>query len=125
MVAVDDVELLVERKIAAAIERGELDPGALKGTPIADLDRPRQSGWWADEFVRRERSRFTGEDAAAERGRWERRLARARDVDDLRRRVATANRWIDEVNGGLMTKDVVVRFDAADEIRRWHHRSSR
>ena len=125
MVAVDDVELLVERKIAAAIERGELDPGALKGTPIADLDRPRQSGWWADEFVRRERSRFAGEDAAAERVRWERRLARARDVDDLRRRVATANRWIDEVNGGLMTKDVVVRFDAADEIRRWHHRSSR
>jgi len=36
-----------------------------------------------------------------------------------------ADLGIDEVNGGLMTKDVVVRFDAADEIRRWHHRSSR
>jgi hypothetical protein len=31
-------------------------PDRLWGKPIADLDRPRPPGWWADQFVARELS---------------------------------------------------------------------
>jgi len=119
---VDYVELRVEQRIAEAIARGELDPGELKGTPLEDLDRPRKDGWWADQFVRRERSRFAAEDAAGERQRWERRLARARSMHDVRRRVAEANRWIEEVNQGLLRAHAIQCFDADEEVNRWQQR---
>lgn len=115
----DYVELRVEQRIAEAIARGELDPGELKGMPIDDLDRPRKEGWWADQFVRRERSRFAAEDAAGERQRWERRLARTGDEDGLRQRVAEANRWIAEVNKGLLRPHAIERFDVDEEVSRW------
>lgn len=75
--------------------------------------------------MRRERSRFASEDAAAERASWERRLTRAGNVDDVRRRAAEADRWIDDVNGGLLAKDALARFDAAAEVRRWRQRAAR
>ena len=57
------VERLVEQRIAEAIERGELDPGPLRGKPIPDLDQHRPDGWWAEQFVIRERRRLAREDA--------------------------------------------------------------
>jgi hypothetical protein len=61
------IELMVERRIAAAMAAGELEQGdTFKGRPLPDLDTPRQPGWWAASFVARERARLAAEDAAGE-----------------------------------------------------------
>lgn len=55
---------LVERQIAEAMARGDLDPAALRGTEL-DLDTQRQPGWWAERFVERERLALRDEPDAA------------------------------------------------------------
>ena len=60
----DVVETIAERKIREAIERGELDPGALAGADL-DLDTKRPEGWWAQQFVEREQVRLRDEPGAA------------------------------------------------------------
>ena len=54
------IENVVERRIAEAIARDELVPEHLKGADL-DLDTQRTEGWWAEEFVRRERARLAAE----------------------------------------------------------------
>jgi hypothetical protein len=51
---VDIVEVIVERQVAAAIERGDMETPTLSGTRISDIDERRRSGWWAERFVRDE-----------------------------------------------------------------------
>jgi len=72
---------LAERRIAEAIARGELDPGRLAGTPIADLDEQRQPGWWAERFVRDERLRLDQQDEGVAAD-----VVRAWRADQARRR---------------------------------------
>ena len=57
----DPVEAVVERRIREAMERGEFDQGAYKGKPLPDIDTPRRPGWWAEQFVQRERERLRAE----------------------------------------------------------------
>jgi hypothetical protein len=113
------MERIVEQQIAEAIAKGELDPGALKGTPIADLDAPRRDGWWAERFVERELSHDRRVDAlaaaaAARAGFW-----RATDEDALRTLVTTANRAVDAANVNLVPGDRIERFVADDIVARW------
>ena len=55
------IDHVVERKIAEAIARDELVPEHMRGASL-DLDTQRSEGWWAEEFVRRERARLDAED---------------------------------------------------------------
>lgn len=109
-----------EERLAQAAANGELDaPDRLKGKPIADLDRPRPPGWWADQFVARERShdrRATAEKeaAVARAGFW-----RCDDLDALRTSVAMANAAIDHANLNLIEADRLDRFDVDDIVERW------
>lgn len=59
------IDRIVEKRISDAIEAGELDQGAYKGRPLPDIDTPRRPGWWAEQFVARERARLAAEDDAA------------------------------------------------------------
>jgi hypothetical protein len=59
---VDFVDRLVDKKITEAIERGEMDTPTLAGTPIPDLDTMRPPGWWAEQFVEREKARLQADD---------------------------------------------------------------
>ncbi|MEP6299666.1 MAG: DnaJ family domain-containing protein, partial [Ilumatobacter sp.] len=62
----DWISRIVEERLAQAGERGELDiPERLKGKPIPGIDESRPDGWWAESFVRRERSRSRRADADA------------------------------------------------------------
>jgi hypothetical protein len=115
----DFIDRIVEQRIAEAIERGELGPGPLNGKPIPDLDQPRPAGWWAERFVRRERSRVVREQAVDEIGAWRLRFWRAPDVGQLHRLVADANHWLDAVNQRVVDEDVIPRFDPADVERTW------
>lgn len=54
----------VERMLRDAIERGELDTGEMAGADL-DLDTHRPEGWWAQQFVERERVRVRDEPDAA------------------------------------------------------------
>ena len=117
--SVSFIDLIVERQIAEAIARGEMDGGPLKGRPLADATEMRQPGWWAEQLVRRERSRVVHEDNAPDHAAWQRRFWRADDADDVTRMVADANRWIDSVNGRMLDDDAFARFDEVDILARW------
>lgn len=59
----DIADVVAERKIREAQERGEFDDLPGKGKPIADIDRIRGDGWWAERTVREERERAARDDA--------------------------------------------------------------
>ena len=115
----DFIDRLVESRIAEAIERGELDPGPVKGKPIPDIDNPRPQGWWAEQFVRRERSRLAREETLERIGAWRLRFQRATTIDELRRMIAQANGWIDRQNQRLAPDDAVPRFENGAVERAW------
>ncbi len=72
------VDLIVERQIAEAMARGELDAAALAGAEL-DLDTQRRPGWWAEQFVERERLKLRDEPDAAHEvvAAWREEAARA------------------------------------------------
>jgi len=51
------IEAIVERRIAEARAAGAFDRLAGAGSPIPDLDRPREPGWWTRRFVEEELAR--------------------------------------------------------------------
>lgn len=110
----------MEERLAHAAANGELDAPTLKGKPIPDLDRRRPDGWWADQFVARERSHDRREEAqravnSARAGFW-----RCDGLDDLRAAVDSANEFIDAANVNLIASDRLPRFEHDDVIARWH-----
>jgi hypothetical protein len=112
------IERSVEERLANAAAGGELDTPELHGREL-DLDTRRGQGWWADQFVRREKShdRRTAAAAAAAAARvgfW-----RATTVEDLRDRVRDANSAIVRANINLIATDRLGRFDADDIEARW------
>jgi hypothetical protein len=113
------IERVVEERLAQAAAAGELDAPHLRGKPLPDLDRPREQGWWADQFVRRELShdRRAVAEAAAARARagfW-----RAATRDELRERVREANAAIVRANINLVDADRLPLFDWSDVHDRW------
>lgn len=113
------IERAVEERLAKAAAAGELDTPHLAGKPLPDLDRPREQGWWAQQFVRRELShdrRKAAETAAAaaRAGFW-----RAATEGDLVARVQAANEAIDRANVNLVDADRLERFDLDDICARW------
>jgi hypothetical protein len=112
---------MVEQQLADAARNGELDvAGPLKGKPIADLDVPRNQGWWADQFVQRERSHDRRKTAEAAAARARSRFWRAASIDELRELVGAANDAIATANINLVARDRLVPFDADDIVDRWH-----
>jgi hypothetical protein len=113
------IERLLEERLARAAADGELDAPALHGRPIADLDRQREPGWWAERFVARERSHDRRQvveagAAAARAGFW-----RAETLDELRRRVDAANAEIVRANASLVEADRLPTFVLPDVEDRW------
>lgn len=110
---------MLEERLARAAADGELDAPHLRGTPLPDLDRPREPGWWADRFVARERShdrRVVAETAAAaaRAGFW-----RAGSTVELRDAVAAANAAIARANADLIDDDRLSFFDVGEIEDRW------
>ena len=113
------IERMLEEQLAQAAADGELDGGPLRGRPIADLDRQRPQGWWADRFVQRERSHDRRETAmvaarVARAGFW-----RTTTIDELRERVRSANEAITTANINLIDGHRLDLFDPADIEARW------
>ena len=113
------IERAIEERLARAAANGELQVPELHGKPLSDLDKPRNSGWWADQFVARERSHDRRKDAeaiaaTARAGFW-----RCGDIEAVRRAVAQANDAIAAANVNLIESDHLPRFDADDIVDRW------
>ena len=112
-------ERLVDEQIRQAMARGEFDdlPGA--GKPLADLDHQRQPGWFAEQLVRRERSRVLHEETLAALA--ERRVAfwRAPTLDALRELVISANRELAAVNPRLEPGDRIDLVDLREVVATW------
>lgn len=113
------IERSLEERLAQAARSGELDVPELAGRPIADLDRPRRPGWWAEQFVRRERSHDRRVDALAELARIRGRFWRCPDEDTLRRSIDDANAWIAATNDRLVPDDHVPPLEPDDIVARW------
>lgn len=110
---------MVEDRLAKAAAAGELDGGPLAGKPLPDIDKQRPDGWWAEQFVRRERSHDRREIvvaavAKARVGFWK--ATSAKELHDL---VARSNEAIVHANINLVEADRVELFDLADIRRRW------
>lgn len=111
---------MIEEQLATAASNGELDVAVpLKGKPIADLDRQRSQGWWADEFVRRELSHDRRKVAEASAARSRTAFWRASDIEELAALVHTANDAIVRANVNLVAADELPLFDLTDVIDRW------
>jgi len=120
VVVVSWIERAVEEQLAQAARNGDLDAPHLHGKPLADLDRQRPQGWWADAFVERElshdrRARAEAAAATARVGFWQ-----AATVTDLHAAVAAANAAIVRANVNLVPADRLAPFDPADIEARWH-----
>jgi len=110
----------VEERLAQAVASGELEPpDRLKGKPIADLDRPRPAGWWAEQFVVRELSHDRREVAARQAATARAGFWRCGDIEAVRTSVAVANAAIDHANLNMIESDRLARFDVDDICARW------
>ncbi len=117
------LDSLVEQQIAAAMARGEFDDLPGRGRPIADLDTQRQPGWFAEQLVRRERSRVRHDETMAELADRRVALWRAPTLADLRERVVATNRFLAEANALLEPSDRIELLDfraVADTWRTTH-----
>lgn len=112
------IDHIVERQIAEAIARDELEPAHLRGKPL-DLDTQRGDGWWAEQFVRKERSRILREDSVPQRAALLPKFWRAATVHELTELVAEANKWIVGVNQQLLPTDALALFDPREVIDTW------
>ena len=120
VVDVSWIERAVEERLARAAANGELQVPELHGKPLADLDKPRNSGWWADRFVARERSHDRRKDAEAAAASARAGFWRCDDVEAVRRAVARANDAIATANLNLIDSDHLAPFDVDDIVDRWH-----
>lgn len=113
------IERALEERLAQAAASGELDTPHLVGKPIADLDRPRPPGWWAEQFVQRELSHDRREAAAATAASARAGFWRSSDVDELRDRVRTANADLVRANVNLIDADRLPLFDVTEIEASW------
>lgn len=117
------IDRLLEERLSQAARDGELDAHpALKGKPLADLDRQREQGWWAKQFVERELSHDRRIDAIDAAAAARARFWRAESVDELHRLVTEANAAIARANVNLIASDQIAPFDTADIESRWRER---
>lgn len=112
-------ERLVDEQIRQAMARGEFDdlPGA--GRPLRDLDEQRQPGWFAENLVRRERSRVLREDTLAALASQRVAFWRAPSLDALRELVIAANRELATVNPRLEPDDRIDLVDLREAVATW------
>ncbi|MCU1399705.1 MAG: hypothetical protein JWN62_2814 [Acidimicrobiales bacterium] len=125
------IDLIVERQIAEAIARGEMDGGPLQGKPLADIGSERLPGWWAARTLSRERSAERRREADIELTRRRNALWAAESRSRLIDLVAETNAWIDSVNATMQPIDAIPPLvlhdceDAWTELRAYDARSSR
>jgi hypothetical protein len=119
------IDRIVEQRIAEAIARGELDTPELSGASL-DLDQQRTDGWWAEQLVRKERSRVLHEDSLPELATRRAAFWRAPTEQRLLELVADANAWIAGVNKQLQPTDALDRVDPTEAVASWRRlRSAR
>lgn len=116
------VSRAVEERLANAAAAGELAaPEHLKGKPIADIDRVRPAGWWAEQFAARELSHDRSQDARRAADAARSRFWRCPDEASLRAAVAEVNGAIDDANRNLIASDRLDHFDVDDVVARWRN----
>lgn len=113
------IERTVEERLAQAARTGELAAPHLEGKPIADLDRQRPQGWWADQFVTRELSHDRRKVAAAAAAKARAGFWKATSVSGLHDLVGRANAEIRRANVNLIADDRIPEFDPVDIESRW------
>ena len=120
----NSIDAIAERAVEQARNDGLFDNLALHGKPIPDIDRQRRPGWWANQFVARERSKVAAmqldaDIRAAMPGLW--RLAAEPDV---RQRVEELNELIAKYNAAT---EVAPRelLDSDDTVSTWKRMQDR
>jgi hypothetical protein len=113
------IERMLEERLAKAAAEGELDAPHLAGKPLPDIDTQRTQGWWAEQFVRRERSHDRRQEAEAAAAQARAGFWKAASIEELRRLVDVANQAIATANINLVTGDQLELFDWHDVATKW------
>ena len=117
---------MVERQIADAIARGELDDLPGSGKPLKALDQPYDENWWAKDLLRREGANVLPHTLEL-RNEVEKRLARLSRLGSeraVRSAVAELNDYIRESNMTVTSGPAsnLTTIDVEELVRRWRHR---
>ena len=107
-----------ERRIDDARERGLFDDLPGHGKPIADIDQQRRAGWWAERFVRTERSKVKAMQLEDEIRNAKPALWRLATEGEVRHQVAALNRQIAEYNR-VTTVAPVAPLDMNETVATW------
>ena len=112
------VSAIAERRIADGQADGFFDDLPGHGKPIADLDRPRPAGWWAERFVAKERHGLAREDLLASVRRAMPGIWRLTDAEAVRSSIERLNEDITEHNR-VTSIEPVPPLDPAETIATW------
>lgn len=109
----------VERRIEQAQRAGFFDNLELHGQPIPDLDTERPEGWWADQFLDRDKAQRQLVAVAqgiplARNTAW-----REDNHDEVRRKLIRINQNIAEVNELVERRDRLELLDVEAEMATW------
>lgn len=117
----------VERRIVQAQRAGYFEDLPLRGRPIPDLDSERPEGWWAEEYIRRDRARQRVRDLERDVRRRKALLWQLDDHDDVRRGLLDLNVELTTANDQADRDDRAALIDVEAELRRWreHRRLTR
>ncbi len=117
-------DLLVERLISDAAERGAFDDLPGQGKPLAILDEPYEESWWLRRFIEREQLHFLPEAQAITMAHvlgLDKILA-LKSETEVRRRVAALNHYIASRKGPRQGKTL----EPEAVVRQWRaHRRRR
>lgn len=112
------ISAISERRIAEARAEGLFDNLPGHGKPIADLDRPRPPGWWAEQFVAKERHESARADVETDVRRAMPGIWRCEDEPAVRSAVAEVNAKIADYNR-VTSVAPLARLDIGETLATW------
>lgn len=111
-------QAIAERRVERAREDGLFDDLEGAGKPIADIDRHRPSGWWANNFVKKERSKVKAMQLEEEIRNAKPALWRLPTEVDVIERVGELNERIDQYNR-VTTLQPMAALDITETVGQW------
>ena len=121
---VNSLAAIAERRVADAREQGLFDDLALHGKPIPDIDRHRQPGWWANQFVARQRSKVRSLELEDEIRSARPAMWRHEHQGDVEADVAKLNQLIADYNRST-TLAPMPYLDVDEAITTWQRMKNR
>lgn len=114
------IDAITDRRVEQAREEGLFDNLALTGKPIPDIDHQRQPGWWANQFVTKERNKVKAMQLEEQLRSAMPALWRLKTEAEVRTQVGELNEQIAAYNK-VTTLQQRARLDVVETLATWRH----